>query len=48
VCDSCCQDREPDEDKTFNLVQSLIKVSIFYVCHNMGAQRIYELLLECI
>jgi cohesin complex subunit SA-1/2 len=48
VCDCCCQEEEPDEDETFNLVQSLKKVSIFYACHNMGAWRIYELLFECI
>ncbi|XP_072766130.1 cohesin subunit SA-2 isoform X1 [Anoplolepis gracilipes] len=39
-------DEEPDEDETFNVVQSLKKVSIFYSCHNMNPWGIWDSLYK--
>lgn len=36
------QEEEPDEDETFALVSSVMKVSIFYACHNMGPCNIWD------
>lgn len=37
---------EPDEDETFNVIQSLRKVSIFYSCHNMNPWGIWDSLYK--
>lgn len=39
-------DEVPDEDETFNVIQSLKKVSIFYSCHNMNPWNIWDSLYK--
>lgn len=39
-------DEVPNEDETFDTVQSLKKVSIFYSCHNMNPWAIWDSLFK--
>ncbi|XP_077292414.1 stromal antigen isoform X2 [Arctopsyche grandis] len=37
---------EPDADETFNVTNSLKKVSIMYMCHNLNNTNIWDLIFE--
>lgn len=37
---------EPDEDEIFNVTNSLMKVSIFYTCHNMNKWDIWDFVFK--
>ena len=40
------QEETPDDDETYNVVNSLKKVSIFYSCHNLGNWNIWSSLFK--
>lgn len=36
------QDETPDDDETFNVVNSLKKISILYSCHNINHKNLWQ------
>lgn len=45
---SIWQDKDPDEDQTFDLVFALKRVAIFWSCHNLNPWNLWDRLINAI
>ena len=46
ICMCAWQGETPDADEVFNVINSLRKVSIMYMCHNLNDTNIWDSLFE--